>query len=299
MHFGVSVPNNFGVESMRELVEFAVTAEELGYQSAWVSDHLFHASYVAARLGNRPYHEALTVLTAIAARTESVNLGTSVLVLPWHQPVRLAKVLASLDQLSGGRVIVGVGVGNAKDEFEALGVPFEERGRIGNEYLEGMQALWTQSVPTFQGQHLSFDGLRFEPKPAQNPHPPFWIGGNTGPALRRLVRYGNGWHPLRLSPRELAARRIDLHEALTEAGRLTDVPIAVRLQLTFEDTPPERAIEDRKTCSGRPEDIANLIEAYQSAGATHIILDGGSRDLERSVANLRRFREEVAPRFTR
>ena len=130
MHFGVSVPNNFGVESMRELVEFAVTAEELGYQSAWVSDQLFHASYVAARLGNRPYHEALTVLSVIAARTESVNLGTSVLVLPWHQPVRLAKVLASLDQLSGGRVIVGVGVGNAKDEFEALGVPFEERGRI-------------------------------------------------------------------------------------------------------------------------------------------------------------------------
>lgn len=203
MHFGTTIPNNFGVEDAGELVDFAVSAERLGYQSVWVSDHLFHAEYVASRLGGRPYHEPLTILTAAAARTTKVELGTSVLVLPWHHPVRLAKTVATLDGLSKGRVVLGVGVGVTEDEYQALGVPFKLRGRIANEYLAAMQALWTQELPAFHGEHLSFEGLRFEPKSARKPHPPIWIGGNSPAALRRLVRYGQGWHPLRLSPNDL------------------------------------------------------------------------------------------------
>ena len=169
---------------MNDLVDFGVSAERLGYQSVWVSDHLFHAAYVAARLGDRPYHEPMTVLTAIAARTHTVELGTSVLVLPWHHPVRLAKTVASLDNLSNGRVIVGVGVGSTEDEYQALGVPFDRRGQIANEYLAAMRALWTEQVPAYHGEHLSFEGLRFEPKPVQTPHPPIWVGGSSPAAIR-------------------------------------------------------------------------------------------------------------------
>ena len=131
MKFGYAIPNNQGVEKVTDLVNLAREAEALGYHSVWVSEHLFNTAYVAKRLGNRPYHEALTVLTAISGATEKIHLGTSVLVLPWHHPVRLAKMIATLDQLSVGRVILGVGVGITREEYDALGVSFRRRWAAG------------------------------------------------------------------------------------------------------------------------------------------------------------------------
>ena len=130
MRFGISLPNHQGVAHVKDLVELAVEAEAMGFTSLWTSEHLFHAGHVAQRLGSAPYHEALTVLTAAATRTRSARLGTSVLVLPWHHPVRLAKTIASLDDLSEGRVDLGIGVGITEDEYANLGVPFERRGAI-------------------------------------------------------------------------------------------------------------------------------------------------------------------------
>ena len=295
MHFGTTIANNFGVESMNDLVDFGVSAERLGYQSVWVSDHLFHAAYVAARLGDRPYHEPMTVLTAIAARTHTVELGTSVLVLPWHHPVRLAKTVASLDNLSNGRVIVGVGVGSTEDEYQALGVPFDRRGQIANEYLAAMRALWTEQVPAYHGEHLSFEGLRFEPKPVQTPHPPIWVGGSSPAAIRRLLRFGQGWHPLRLSPADLASSMPRLRDSLAAAGRPIDMPVAVRLVLSFAEPASTQPVSERKTCKGSVEEMAALITAYANAGVSHIMVDGATPDLERASADLQRFAEEVIP----
>ncbi|MBT5811255.1 MAG: LLM class flavin-dependent oxidoreductase, partial [Rhodospirillaceae bacterium] len=165
MKIGYSIPNNQGVEDPNDLVALAVKAEQFGFDSVWVAEHLFHSSYVAERLGDKPYHEALTVLTAIACATKTVRLGTSVLVLPWHDPARLAKTVATLDQLSGGRVDLGVGVATTQDEFENLGVDFASRGRRANEVLGAMQALWTQDTPKFSGEFYQYEGLKFSPKP--------------------------------------------------------------------------------------------------------------------------------------
>ena len=129
MKFGFGIPNNQGVEDPNDLVSLAVAAERLGFHSVWVREHLFHSTYVAERLGDKPYHDALTVLTAIACSTKTVRLGTSVLVLPWHDPARLGKMVATLDQLSRGRVDLGVGVAMTRDEFENLGIDFATRGR--------------------------------------------------------------------------------------------------------------------------------------------------------------------------
>ncbi|MEC9239024.1 MAG: TIGR03619 family F420-dependent LLM class oxidoreductase, partial [Pseudomonadota bacterium] len=192
MKLGFSLPNNQGVAHVNDLVTLAIEAESLGYHSVWVSEHLFHATYVASRLGDAPYHEALTILTAVAGATSKVRLGTSVLVLPWHHPVQLAKRVASLDDYSEGRVSLGVGVAQTEDEFENLGVPFSHRGRIADEMLTAMKILWTEKYPKFYGKFFNFNDLQFEPKPIQKPHSPLWIGGTSRQAIERVLEYGDG-----------------------------------------------------------------------------------------------------------
>ena len=192
MKIGFGIPNNQGVEDPNDLVSLAVTAEGLGFNSVWVREHLFHSTYVAERLGDRPYHDALTILTAIACATKTVRLGTSVLVLPWHDPARLGKMVATLDQLSGGRVDLGVGVAVTRDEFENLGVDFATRGRRTDEILDALVALWTQDIPQFTGEFYQFSGLRFSPKPRQKPHPPILIGGSSPAARGRVAARGRG-----------------------------------------------------------------------------------------------------------
>ena len=273
MRFGLSLPNNQGVARIDSLVALAVDAEQRGLDSVWVSEHLFHASYVEQRLNGAPYHEALTVLTATAVATSRVRLGTSVLVLPWHHPVRLAKTVASLDTLSGGRVTLGLGVGNAADEYAALGVDFHQRGRIADEMLGAMRALWTEDLPVFSGEHFNFAGLRFAPKPTQ-PELPLWIGGNTNAALRRVAHHGHGWHPLSVSPAEL-------RHGLQTLRRHTDraLRVAVRLMINITDTSWARPVEERKTARGTLEELRALFLAYADAGATDIILDANTPDL--------------------
>lgn len=299
MHLGVALPNNQGVEDPADLVALGREAEGLGFESLWVSDHLFHAGYVGERLGDRPYHEPLTVLAAVASQTERAQLGTSVLVLPWHHPVRLAKTLATLDALARGRLIVGVGVGVTEDEYAALGVPFAERGHIADEMLDAMRALWTEDVPEFAGKRIAFSGLRFSPKPVQRPGPPIWVGGHSPAALRRLVARGDGWHPLGLSPSELAATLPPLRARLERTGRPSTLPVAVRLVLEFGPARGARPPEQRRTCRGTPPEIAETLRAYTEAGATHAILDPTSADVPRIRESLARFRAEVVPALGR
>jgi len=230
--------------------------------------------------------------------TDRVTLGTSVLVLPWHHPARLAKQVATLDNLSGGRLVVGIGVGVTKDEYAALGVPFLERGRIADEMLAAMEALWTEDVPEFSGSYFRFGGLRFEPKPAQRPHPPIWVGGSSAAARRRVVAHGNGWHPLGLSPEGLGAERERLQAALEAAGRGVDraMPVAVRLVVDFREEAWDRPVATRRTARGTADEVAALIRAYEAAGATHVIVDAASGDLEAVRALWARFAAEVAGR---
>lgn len=269
MRFGLSLPNNQGIEHVSELVDIAQAAEAAGFVSVWTSEHLFHTSYVADRLGDKPYHEPLTVLTAVAARTKTVRLGTSVLVLPWHHPVRLAKTLASLDDLSEGRVVLGVGVAVAEDEYANLGADFARRGEIADEMLQAMKELWTADVPSFAGATVAFDGLRFEPKPIQRPYPPILVGGNSAAALRRVVEHGDGWHPLSVSPRDVRA-------GVDRIG--PGFVVVPRTMVRFTDTPRDRPIDERRTLSGTPDEIRGMLAAYAAHGVEEIVLDANSPD---------------------
>jgi len=269
---------------MGALVELAVAAEDMGFDSLWVSEHLFHASYVAQRLGNAPYHEPLTLLAAIAVKTHRIRLGTSVLVLPWHHPVRLAKTLAAIDDLCDGRLDVGVGVAQTEDEFLNLGIDFQQRGRIADEMLAALRALWTMDVPAFDGERYRFSGLRVEPKPVQKPYPPILVGGNTQAAMRRLRRFGDGWHPLSLSPAQIDAARHAI-------GR--DVPIVVRAITEIAEAPWDRPVAERRTMKGTVAELRSMIAAYDAAGVTELIFDAGTADLTATRRLWTTLREDV------
>jgi len=269
MRFGLSLPNNQGVEHVSELIAIARAAEGAGFASVWTSEHLFHTSYVAERIGDRPYHEPLPVLTAVAAQTSQVRLGTSVLVLPWHHPVRLAKRLASLDDLSEGRVVLGVGVAVAQDEYANLGADFARRGAVADEMLAAMKELWSADVPAFRGDFFAFESLPFAPKPTQSPHPPILVGGSSPAALRRVVDHGTGWHPLSASPAEVRAGVEGIGEAFD---------VVPRAMVQFTDEPWERPIEDRRSLRGTPDEIRAALAAYATAGVEEVVLDARSTD---------------------
>src|SRR6267142_1834219 len=191
MKIGFSLLNNWGIDDAQALVDIACRAEEAGVDSVWVHDHVFNVGHVFDRIGGRPYYEPLTLLAFVAARTQRVRLGTSVLVLPYHNPIRLAKAAATLDVLSGGRLILGIGVGAIENEMESMGVPFKERGAFTDEAIDVMRTLWSQDLPRFDGRYSRFAGMPFSPKPVQKPIP-IVIGGVSHAAIRRAARTGDG-----------------------------------------------------------------------------------------------------------
>ena len=190
MKFGVTIPNNWGIADPQHVLAMGPAAEALGYDSVWVMDHLFNAGYIRERLDDKPYYHPLATLSYLAATTRRVMLGTSVLVLPYHNPVELAKYTATLDNMSGGRVTLGVGVGAMTEEFDALGVPFRQRGSLTNECIAVMKELWTNPDPSYQSGRWKFSDLKFSPKPTQKPHIPLWIGGSSPGALKRAATMG-------------------------------------------------------------------------------------------------------------
>lgn len=279
MRFGYSIPSNQGFADVHELIDLAVQAEALGFDSVWASEHLFHSSYIAERLDNRPYFEPLTILTAVAAATTKVRLGTSVLVLPWHDPPRLGKTVATLDHLSDGRVDLGIGVAMTEDEFENLGVDFKTRGRRTDDLLGALQALWTQETPEYAGAFYKYSGQKFSPKPKQTPYPPILVGGTSKAALRRTAKFGNGWHALRQTPNQIRAALIELAQLTEAEGRDPNaLHISISLPVGMGMAASSRAPEDQNSLKGGAQDIAATMQAYGDAGIHEVVLSLGSRE---------------------
>lgn len=218
MRFGLRLPSfalGERTASLEEMGAYLRHAEDLGFESAMLIDHLL----VAPPAYRTTWLEPVALLSALAGVTRSIRLGTLVLVLPFRDPVAFAKEWATLDVLSGGRSILGVGVGWHEGEFEALRIPYRERGRRMNEMLEAVTALWAGDGVTYEGQFYRFTDLSIEPKPAQRPHPPIWIGGGTQPSekiygqqvdtirpvLRRIARYASTWVPHSSATAEMVA----------------------------------------------------------------------------------------------
>jgi probable F420-dependent oxidoreductase len=291
MQIGISLYNNWGIEDVQALVQLAIRAEALGFTSVWVHDHVFNAGHVFRRIGNKPYYEPLTLLSYVAARTERVGLGTSVLVLPYHNPIRLAKTAATLDVLSGGRLILGVGVGAVAPESEAMGSPFAERGAITDEAIAVMKELWTQDDPRFAGKYSRFSGMPFSPKPLQQPHIPVLIGGNSRAAIRRAVRLGNGWHPLAAPPETLAQGMRDLQQLAQAAGRdMAEIPVSLSIPLG-----PSSA---RRVALGtEPGEIIRAIQAYADLGVQTIAIAGHTDQMAEILPAMDLLAREVLPVF--
>jgi len=177
-----------------DIVHVAQKADELGWDWMTISEHIVMPTEMAEVMGPR-FPDSLTAAAVLAGATKRIKLLTYVLVLPYRNPVLLAKQIATLDFLSGGRFTLGVGGGHMQREFEALGVSFAERGTLSDEYIRAMKELWTAAEPSFKGRYVQFENIVFEPKPVQKPHPPILIGGNSKPAMRRAATLGDGWLP--------------------------------------------------------------------------------------------------------
>ena len=293
MRFGFIIPNNWGLEDPKHVVDIAVEAEQLGFHSVWVNHHVLHVGYILDRLDDRPYYDALTVLTYVAALTRDIRLGTSVLVLPYLNPISLAKTLATLDILCAGRLTLGVGVGMLRPESDALGSDFSRRGAYADESIEVMKELWTQETPSFDGSFYTFSGVKFFPKPLQKPHPPIWVGGSSRAALRRAARLGDGWHPTGPSPEELAGHARYLEAQVEAAGRnMSEITLSVRVELEIMDSPQTGR---HGPMTGTPEQLVSAIEAYAEVGVSEIVLSVSTADVDRIRRSMDRFAEAVMP----
>jgi probable F420-dependent oxidoreductase len=289
MKLGFSLLNNWGADDPQALVELACRAEEAGVESVWVHDHVFNVGHVFDRIGGKPYYEPLTLLTYVAARTQRVRLGTSVLVLPYHNPVRLAKAAATLDVLSGGRLIMGVGVGLIEKEIRAMGSPYPERGAFTDEAIAVMRALWTQDEPKFDGKYSRFDGMKFSPKPLQKPAIPIVIGGVSRPAIRRAARLGDGWQPLGLSPEALGPAIATLRDEARAAGRdAVKIPVSIAMSLAA-------ARAGRHALGTKPAEIIKNAKAYASLGVETLIISANTSDPREARSALEMIAREVAP----
>ena len=293
MKFGYVTPQNWGVEDPQDVVDLAVRAEELGYDSVWVNHHILNVGYIYDRLQDRPYYDALTFLTWVAALTERVRLGTTVLVLPYLNPLVLAKSVATLDAMSGGRVTLGVGVGMLREENEALGSDFRTRGAYADESIEIMRELWTADDPEYSGRFFEFGGgFKFSPKPAQNPLP-ILVGGMSRAAMRRSARLGDGWHPNAGSIEDMARRAETLRDMWREHGRNPeDIQLVVRCELDVLDS----ASDNLDTpMIGTPDQLAQAVTEYEKLGVSEIVLGISDNDLNRIRHIQESFAERVMP----
>ena len=242
MQIGVHVPTTVAPDVTREaLLTFAREAEARDFVSLWVSDHVVIPRATAGYPGGRsfpvppdvPYLEPVAMLSALAVATTRARIGCSVFILGHRHPVAMAKMLATIDVLSGGRLICGVGVGWWRQELEILGVDFARRGRAADEALAVFKTLWTEREPRFEGEFYRVGDVGFEPKPVQKPHPPIWVGGNTTAALRRVVALGDGWHAMSKTPDELRASLAELRALADTAGRAwKTIEISMRFELS-------------------------------------------------------------------
>lgn len=271
------------------VLDVAARAEDLGFDSLWAGERLFYSGHQPdAPIDWNP----LTVLSFVAARTSRIRLGTSTLILPYHQPLLLAKEIATLDQLSGGRVIVGVGVGGdypwVRDEFAALGLPFEERGAIADEYIAALKELWTSEQPRFTGRFCSFGPLTFAPPPLQKPHPPIWVAGSTERAMRRAVDLADGWQPeLDIPQMEAAAPKF--FALAKEKARNPVLAVGRRLEIRDADAGPART-----PLQGSAKEVAADVRHYVQLGVNHFVL-WAPGDAAHVLDQMRLFAREVRP----
>ena len=313
MRFGISTLSR-GIYTSREAFQkVAQAAEKAGFDFLSANDHII----VPAKLGSAyPYTQGgvwsasehghcfdqLATLAFVAGCTETLRLLTSVMVVPHRPVIQTAKMLATIDVLSNGRLILGVGAGWMEEEFKLLGAPFEDRGRATDEYIEAFKELWTKERPSYKGQHVDFDNLIFAPKPIQKPHPPIWVGGESPAAMRRTVKLGDAWYPGNNNqlkpldtPARLAAGIAELHK-LAEKSKRDPKTLGVTLIAQAPYGWTAETVQDgsaRRMFTGNSSEMAADAVALAGIGVTDVALRLGGATLAEAIERTERFGAEV------
>ena len=309
MRYGFYMPTR-GATAEPDALETLVTrGEALGFSSTMIADHVvfpvkIQSKYPYTADGRFPGHgdalEQLSLMAFVAAKTQRLRLVTSVMILPYRNPVFTAKALATIDVLSRGRVTVGVGVGWLEEEFQALGAAdFKRRGAVSDEYIRIFKALWTTSPASFRGEFYRFDEIQCLPHPVQKPHPPIWIGGHSKAALRRVARLGDGWHPVGANP-AVPLGPSELRALLDEVYRLTEAEGRDPKTLTISYKAPVYDVGKpvapgvaRRPFTGAPEQIREDIDTFARLGVSELIFDFRSESQTESLDRMERFAQSI------
>jgi probable F420-dependent oxidoreductase len=312
MRYGFYLPTRGRSATPEALRTLVTRGEALGFHSVVIADHVVFPVRIESKYpytvsgvfpGGGDTLEQLTLATFIAAHTERLRLVTSVMILPHRHPVLAAKMLATLDVLSRGRLTVGVGVGWLREEFEALATPpFEARGAVTDEYLKLMRATWTTDPVRFEGRHYTLRDAHALPKPVQRNGIPIWIGGHTDAAVKRAATLGDAWHPIALRPpglllpAEYATRVKQLHAWAQRAGR-DPKAVALTLRVPMEVRPKtaKTPAGDRPMFQGTAAEIRDDLRAYETLGVSHVVFDAAHPDLQSVLQNMERFARDVRP----
>jgi probable F420-dependent oxidoreductase len=335
IRFGVRVPNSGPLSTVENIVRAAQEAEALGFDSIWVHDHVvwsseMHRHHISsgsvdalADDQTAGFYEALTTLGYLSAETKRVRLGVACLVMPCRNPIYAAKQAATLDRLSDGRLIVGVGLGSkateSSNEFEVFGVPWKRRAPLTDEYIQAMKAIWTQPLASFEGPTIRFENAEIFPKPLQQPLP-VWVGGWTDHAALRAGRYGEGWIPGWLSPTEMARGREIAREAAAAAGRdpeeitiavekLTAIahsrvdaleralPTVRQSSMTYERDVDDVQFALDRHIFGSVDDVRRRVHEFAEAGVQHFELKFLYPTLDDLLAQMHLWAEHVIPHY--
>ncbi len=313
MDVGMTLPMRGPLANPGDVRTLVEQAETLGFDHIGVNDHIVVPKAIGSRY---PYSatgafpgsdsgeclDLFTLLAYVAAITTKPRLVTAITVAPHRGAVHTAKIVSTIDVLSGGRMVLGVGAGWMKEEFDALNIlPFEQRGKVTAEYLQVFKTLWTEDDPRFDGEFVQFDNISFLPKPVQKPHPPIWVGGESKAAMRRTVRHGDAWFPIANNPRHPldSIERFKggigrLHRLAEEEGR---DPKSIGLALFanwYDETKTGKTDSgERQLLTGSAADIAEDIEALEELGVTDLLLQFNRDTLERTLDSMQFFKQQV------
>jgi len=305
VRFGFYLPTRGRTAEPHAIEAMVAHGEALGFSSVVVADHLvfpvtIHSRYPYTVSGAFPGQgdalDQLSLMAFVAGKSRRLRLISRVMILPHRNPVVTAKMLATIDVLSGGRVTVGVGVGWLREEFQALGAPdFDRRGAVSDEYLRIFKTLWTQDPASFRGEFYSFEALRCLPQPTQKPHPPIWVGGHSKVALRRVARLGDGWHPVGATP-AVPLRPPEMRASLDELRRLADAErrdfAALTISFKAPLYDPRQGVDggaDRRPFTGSTQAIADDIGIYAGLGVSELIFDFRAETLTESLDRMAHF----------
>ena len=310
MKYGFYLPTRGPLAEPDAIAAIVRGGESMGYATIVIGDHIVFPVFVESKYpytidGGFPGHgdalEQLSLMAFVAGISEHARLVTSVMILPHRNPLITAKVLATIDVLSKGRLTVGVGVGWLREEFQALGAAdFDKRGRVSDEYLEIIKKCWTQDPVTHSGEFYAFEPLHCMPHPVQVPHPPIWIGGHSLPSLRRVARRGDGWQPVGatsaspLGPAEFQSL-LDHLKRLTDAEGRDYESLTIAFKAPSYDPGRVPPGHDRLRFTGEPGRIAEDLLAYQAMGVTEVAFDFRSPPVSKTLDRMHHFMAEVTP----